>query len=64
MAGLSAGADAAYIYEEKFGIHDLEVNVEHLVEKMKTTVKRGLILRLVIRCLWKLVFFYFWGETA
>lgn len=48
MAGLSAGADAAYIYEEKFGIHDLEVNVEHLVEKMKTTVKRGLILRLVI----------------
>ncbi len=51
MAGLSAGADAAYIYEEKFGIRDLEVNVEHLVEKMKTTVKRGLILRLVIRCL-------------
>ncbi|XP_043077358.1 ATP-dependent 6-phosphofructokinase, platelet type-like [Puntigrus tetrazona] len=45
MAGLSAGADAAYIYEEKFGIRDLERNVEHLVEKMKTTVKRGLILR-------------------
>ncbi|KAM3871823.1 phosphofructokinase, muscle a isoform 2-T2 [Diretmus argenteus] len=45
MAGLAAGADAAYIYEEKFGIRDLETNVEHLVEKMKTTVKRGLILR-------------------
>ncbi|CAM4678521.1 unnamed protein product [Leuciscus chuanchicus] len=45
MSGLSAGADAAYIYEEKFGIRDLETNVEHLVEKMKTTVKRGLILR-------------------
>uniref|UniRef100_A0A673IM92 6-phosphofructokinase n=1 Tax=Sinocyclocheilus rhinocerous TaxID=307959 RepID=A0A673IM92_9TELE len=45
MAGLSAGADAAYIYEERFGIRDLERNVEHLVEKMKTTVKRGLILR-------------------
>ncbi|KAI2649688.1 ATP-dependent 6-phosphofructokinase, muscle type [Labeo rohita] len=45
MAGLSAGADAAYIFEEKFGIRDLERNVEHLVEKMKTTVKRGLILR-------------------
>uniref|UniRef100_A0A8C2EJ26 Phosphofructokinase, muscle a n=1 Tax=Cyprinus carpio TaxID=7962 RepID=A0A8C2EJ26_CYPCA len=45
MAGLSAGADAAYIYEEKFGIRDLERNVEHLTEKMKTTVKRGLILR-------------------
>uniref|UniRef100_A0A8D0AEE9 ATP-dependent 6-phosphofructokinase n=1 Tax=Sander lucioperca TaxID=283035 RepID=A0A8D0AEE9_SANLU len=45
MAGLAAGADAAYIFEEKFGIKDLEMNVEHLVEKMKTTVKRGLILR-------------------
>ncbi|KAI3357398.1 hypothetical protein L3Q82_015831, partial [Scortum barcoo] len=45
MAGLAAGADAAYIFEEKFSIRDLEANVEHLVEKMKTTVKRGLILR-------------------
>ncbi|KAJ0036832.1 hypothetical protein NQD34_005509 [Periophthalmus magnuspinnatus] len=45
MAGLAAGADAAYIYEEKFSIKDLEMNVMHLIEKMKTTVKRGLILR-------------------
>ncbi|PIO34539.1 hypothetical protein AB205_0184460, partial [Aquarana catesbeiana] len=45
MAGLAAGADAAYIYEEPFSIHDLQVNVDHLIEKMKTTVKRGLILR-------------------
>uniref|UniRef100_A0A4W6CZH6 ATP-dependent 6-phosphofructokinase n=1 Tax=Lates calcarifer TaxID=8187 RepID=A0A4W6CZH6_LATCA len=45
MAGLAAGADAAYIFEEKFNIKDLEVNVGHLLEKMKTTVKRGLILR-------------------
>uniref|UniRef100_A0A673CS60 6-phosphofructokinase type A n=1 Tax=Sphaeramia orbicularis TaxID=375764 RepID=A0A673CS60_9TELE len=45
MAGLAAGADAAYIFEDKFNIKDLEVNVEHLIEKMKTTVKRGLILR-------------------
>ncbi|XP_028261698.1 phosphofructokinase, muscle b isoform X1 [Parambassis ranga] len=45
MAGLASGADAAYIYEEPFNIHELEVNVDHLVEKMKTTVKRGLILR-------------------
>merc|ERR1711970_168639 len=45
MAGLAAGADAAYIFEEKFGIKDLEMNVVHLLEKMKTTVKRGLILR-------------------
>ncbi|MBN3289864.1 PFKAM protein, partial [Polypterus senegalus] len=45
MAGLAAGADAAYIFEDPFTIHDLELNVEHLVQKMKTTVKRGLILR-------------------
>uniref|UniRef100_A0A665UCD2 ATP-dependent 6-phosphofructokinase n=1 Tax=Echeneis naucrates TaxID=173247 RepID=A0A665UCD2_ECHNA len=45
MAGLAAGADAAYIYEDKFNIKDLEVNVQHLLQKMKTTVKRGLILR-------------------
>ncbi|XP_076028165.1 ATP-dependent 6-phosphofructokinase, muscle type-like isoform X4 [Genypterus blacodes] len=45
MAGLAAGADAAYIHEENFSIKDLEMNVEHLVHKMKTTVKRGLILR-------------------
>ncbi|KAG7471815.1 hypothetical protein MATL_G00102000 [Megalops atlanticus] len=45
MAGLASGADAAYIYEDPFSIRDLEVNVEHLVAKMKTTVKRGLILR-------------------
>ncbi|KAM6925075.1 LOW QUALITY PROTEIN: ATP-dependent 6-phosphofructokinase, muscle type-like [Xenentodon cancila] len=45
MAGLAAGADAAYIFEDKFNIRDLEANVEHLLEKMKTTVKRGLILR-------------------
>ncbi|XP_069762262.1 ATP-dependent 6-phosphofructokinase, muscle type-like isoform X3 [Narcine bancroftii] len=45
MAGLAAGADAAYIYEDPFSIHDLQVNVEHLTEKMKTTVKRGLVLR-------------------
>ncbi|KAM6294450.1 ATP-dependent 6-phosphofructokinase, muscle type isoform 2-T2 [Aegotheles albertisi] len=45
MAGLAAGADAAYIYEEHFNIHDLQINVEHLTEKMKTTVKRGLVLR-------------------
>uniref|UniRef100_A0A4W2GHY0 ATP-dependent 6-phosphofructokinase n=2 Tax=Bos TaxID=9903 RepID=A0A4W2GHY0_BOBOX len=45
MAGLAAGADAAYIFEDPFTIRDLQVNVEHLVQKMKTTVKRGLVLR-------------------
>uniref|UniRef100_A0A3Q3KQ54 ATP-dependent 6-phosphofructokinase n=1 Tax=Mastacembelus armatus TaxID=205130 RepID=A0A3Q3KQ54_9TELE len=45
MAGLASGADAAYVFEDPFNIHDLQINVEHLVDKMKTTVKRGLILR-------------------
>ncbi|NXW92802.1 PFKAM protein, partial [Alopecoenas beccarii] len=45
MAGLAGGADAAYIFEEHFSIRDLQINVEHLTEKMKTTVKRGLVLR-------------------
>lgn len=27
MAGLAAGADAAYIYEDAFTIHDLEVKI-------------------------------------
>ncbi|KAM4828458.1 ATP-dependent 6-phosphofructokinase, platelet type [Thomomys bottae] len=45
MGGLAAGADAAYIYEEPFDIRDLQSNVEHLTEKMKTTIQRGLVLR-------------------
>uniref|UniRef100_A0AAZ3P834 6-phosphofructokinase n=1 Tax=Oncorhynchus tshawytscha TaxID=74940 RepID=A0AAZ3P834_ONCTS len=31
MAGLAAGADAAYIYEDKFGIRDLEISSVHLL---------------------------------
>ncbi|NXV20572.1 PFKAM protein, partial [Cepphus grylle] len=49
MAGLAGGADAAYIYEEHFNIRDLQINVEHLTEKMKTMVKRGLVLRYIPR---------------
>ncbi|XP_072364399.1 ATP-dependent 6-phosphofructokinase, platelet type-like isoform X5 [Scyliorhinus torazame] len=45
MSGLSAGADVAYIYEEKFDIRELQSNVEHLTGKMKTSVQRGLVLR-------------------
>ncbi|XP_032939204.1 ATP-dependent 6-phosphofructokinase, muscle type isoform X3 [Catharus ustulatus] len=45
MAGLAAGADAAYIFEEPFSSRDLQANVDHLTEKMKTSVKRGLVLR-------------------
>ncbi|XP_042256032.1 ATP-dependent 6-phosphofructokinase, platelet type isoform X2 [Thunnus albacares] len=45
VGGLAAGADAAYIYEEPFDIRDLQANVEHLTEKMKTSIQRGLVLR-------------------
>ncbi|XP_051818112.1 ATP-dependent 6-phosphofructokinase, platelet type isoform X1 [Antechinus flavipes] len=45
MGGLSAGADVAYIFEEQFDIRELQANVEHLTEKMKTTIQRGLVLR-------------------
>uniref|UniRef100_A0A671R464 ATP-dependent 6-phosphofructokinase, platelet type-like n=1 Tax=Sinocyclocheilus anshuiensis TaxID=1608454 RepID=A0A671R464_9TELE len=37
--------DAAYIYEEPFDIRDLQSNVKHLTEKMKTSIQRGLVLR-------------------
>ncbi|KAM9308526.1 ATP-dependent 6-phosphofructokinase, platelet type isoform 2-T2 [Gastrophryne carolinensis] len=45
MGGLAAGADAAYIFEESFDIRELQANVEHLTEKMKTSIQRGLVLR-------------------
>uniref|UniRef100_A0A3Q1B6S1 ATP-dependent 6-phosphofructokinase n=1 Tax=Amphiprion ocellaris TaxID=80972 RepID=A0A3Q1B6S1_AMPOC len=45
VGGLAAGADAAYIFEEPFDIRDLQANVEHLTEKMKTSIQRGLVLR-------------------
>uniref|UniRef100_A0A8C2LMP1 Phosphofructokinase domain-containing protein n=1 Tax=Cricetulus griseus TaxID=10029 RepID=A0A8C2LMP1_CRIGR len=45
MSGLAAGADAAYIFEEPFDIRDLQSNVKHLKDKMKTTIQRSLKLR-------------------
>ncbi|XP_058471992.1 ATP-dependent 6-phosphofructokinase, liver type [Solea solea] len=42
---IAVGADAAYIFEDPFNIHDLKTNVEHLAEKMKKDVQRGLVLR-------------------
>ncbi|XP_029557816.1 ATP-dependent 6-phosphofructokinase, liver type isoform X1 [Salmo trutta] len=44
-AGIAVGADAAYIFEDPFNIQDLKTNVEHLTEKMKEDVQRGLVLR-------------------
>ncbi|KAG7464157.1 hypothetical protein MATL_G00184340 [Megalops atlanticus] len=43
--GIAVGADAVYIFEEPFNIHDLKTNVEHLTEKMKNDIQRGLVLR-------------------
>ncbi|XP_077104668.1 ATP-dependent 6-phosphofructokinase, liver type-like [Siphateles boraxobius] len=43
--GIAVGADAVYIYEEPFSIHELETNVEHLTDKMKNDIQRGLVLR-------------------
>ncbi|MBN3312454.1 PFKAL protein, partial [Atractosteus spatula] len=43
--GIAVGADASYIFEEPFNIHDLEINVGHLTEKMKNDIQRGLVLR-------------------
>lgn len=45
VAGIAVGADAAYVFEDPFNIHDLEANVEHMTEKMKTDIQRGLVLR-------------------
>lgn len=43
--GIAVGADAAYVFEEPFSIKDLKTNVEHLKEKMKKDIQRGLVLR-------------------
>jgi len=48
VAGLAGGADAAYIYEEKFTIKDLQNDVYHMASKMAEGVQRGLILRFVV----------------
>jgi 6-phosphofructokinase len=43
--GLAGGADAAYIFEEKFSIKDLQQDLYHMAAKMAEGVQRGLILR-------------------
>lgn len=45
VTGIAVGADAAYIFEDPFNIQDLKANVEHMTEKMKTEIQRGLVLR-------------------
>ena len=46
MAGLAAGADAAYIFEKKFTIGDVQKDVAFLARKIaKEGVQRGLLIR-------------------
>jgi len=45
VAGLAGGADAAYIYEEKFNIKDLNQDVIAMAAKMSEGIERGLIIR-------------------
>jgi len=45
MSALAGGADAAYIFEENFGIKDLQGDVAHMGAKIRDGVKRGLVLR-------------------
>lgn len=45
LAGVAGGADAAYIFEEPFGIRELMEDVFHMQAKMAEGVQRGLILR-------------------
>jgi hypothetical protein len=46
--GLAGGADAAYIFEEKISIKDLQQDLYHMAAKMAEGVQRGLILRFVM----------------
>jgi hypothetical protein len=48
FTGLAGGADAAYIFEEKFSIEDLRQDLYHMAAKMAEGVQRGLILRYVV----------------
>lgn len=45
VAGLASGADQSYIFEEPFTINDIIEDVRHLKEKMKSELKRGLLIR-------------------
>jgi 6-phosphofructokinase 1 len=45
VSGLAAGADASYIFEEKFTIKDLQRDFNNMASKMADVVQRGLILR-------------------
>ncbi|KAJ9583739.1 hypothetical protein L9F63_021902, partial [Diploptera punctata] len=43
VAGLAGGSDAAYIFEEKFSIKDLQQDLYHMAAKMAEGVQRDLL---------------------
>ncbi|KAK6102314.1 6-phosphofructokinase [Brugia pahangi] len=45
LSALASGADAAYIYEEAFNVHELINDINIIAEKMKTGAQRYLIVR-------------------
>ncbi|XP_073250826.1 ATP-dependent 6-phosphofructokinase, muscle type-like [Porites lutea] len=45
MSALAGGADAAYVYEETLTLDHLKTNIEHLINKMRGSIRRGLVIR-------------------
>ena len=45
MSALGGGADAAYIFEEKFTINDIQRDAQYLLRKFKDGLERGVIIR-------------------
>ncbi|XP_011178792.2 ATP-dependent 6-phosphofructokinase-like [Zeugodacus cucurbitae] len=45
MAAMAGGADSAYIFEEKFNVHDIQRDCYNMIAKMNGGIDRGLVLR-------------------
>ncbi|XP_067047456.1 ATP-dependent 6-phosphofructokinase, muscle type-like isoform X1 [Acropora muricata] len=45
MSALAGGADATYVFEDKLTLEYLKTNIEHLINKMRGSVRRGLVIR-------------------
>ena len=45
MAAIAGGADAAYIFEEKFTIADLQRDITYMIGKFRDGLQRGVLLR-------------------
>ena len=45
MAAIAGGADAAYIFEEKFTIADLQKDITYMIGKFRDGLQRGVLLR-------------------